>query len=130
VVKDSSAQSLLLAALEETEEGTRVMTDEWGAYHMLEDEGRPHATVNHSKREWARDDDGDGIREVHSNTMEGVWTSLRNWLRPFRGVAKRYLQGYVAAFEWGYNRKRVTGEELWKILSRSPSEEAISYVPG
>ena len=25
-------------------------------------------------REWARDDDGDGIREVHDNTLEGLWT--------------------------------------------------------
>lgn len=24
------------------------------------------------KKEWARDDDGDGVREVHCNTMEGI----------------------------------------------------------
>jgi hypothetical protein len=54
--------------------------------------------------EWARDDDGDGIREVHVNTLEG----LRNFLRPFRGVNKVYLSQYVAMFEWGYNVKRVT----------------------
>jgi transposase len=34
--------------------------------------GRPHATVCHAEGEWARDDDGDGIREVHDNTMEGL----------------------------------------------------------
>ena len=39
------------------------------------------------QREWARDDDGDGIREVHSNTIEGLWTGLRNHLRPFRGIS-------------------------------------------
>jgi transposase-like protein len=86
--------------------------------------------VNHGRREWARDDDGDGVREVHSNTMEGLWTSLRHWLRPFRGVSKKYLQGYVAAFEWGYNRKRVDKEELWKIVSRVVDKELFSYVPG
>jgi transposase-like protein len=130
VVKDSSAESLLPAALEETAPGTRVVTDEWRAYSKLSEEGRPHATVNHGRREWARDDDGDGVREVHSNTMEGLWTSLRNWLRPFRGVSKKYLQGYVAAFEWGYNRKRVDKEELWKIVSRVVDKELFSYVPG
>lgn len=130
VVKDSSADSLLPAALEETEEGTRVMTDEWRAYSNLSKEGRPHGTVNHGAGEWARDDDGDGCREVHSNSIEGLWTSLRNWLRPFRGVSKKYLQGYVAAFEWGYNRKKVTGEELWKIVSQIVAEEDVSYVPG
>jgi hypothetical protein len=44
--------------------------------------------VNHTpgQREWARDDDRDGVREVHSNTIEGLWTGLRNHLRPLRGV--------------------------------------------
>jgi hypothetical protein len=30
-----------------------------------------HATVRHGVHEWARDDDGDGRREVHGNTCEG-----------------------------------------------------------
>ena len=55
----------------------------------------------HVAGEWARDDDGDGIREVHVNTSEGLWTGLRNFLRPFRGVNKMYLYQYVAIFEWG-----------------------------
>ena len=54
------------------------------ADHMGFAPQRGHATVKHSKKEWTRDDDGDGIREVHSNTIEGTWTGLRNFLRPFR----------------------------------------------
>jgi Winged helix-turn helix len=68
--------------------------------------GRGHATVCHAIGEWARDDDGDGIREVHDNTLEGMWTGLRNHLRIFRGVNKEYLHQYVAIFEWSYNVKR------------------------
>jgi hypothetical protein len=41
-----------------------------------------HATVNQSVHEEARDDDGDGMREVHGNTAEGMWTDVRNVLRP------------------------------------------------
>ena len=48
------------------------------------------------------------MREVHDNTLEGLWTGLRNFLRPFRGVNKEYLYQYVAIFEWGHNIKRVT----------------------
>ena len=70
--------------------------------------GRPRARVCHADREWARDDDGDGVREVHVNTLEGLWTGLRNFLRPFRGVHKVSLYQYVAMFEWGYNIKRAT----------------------
>ena len=83
-----------------TQAGAQVFTDEWRGYdHII----RPHATVCHGLHEWARDDDGDGIREVHTNTVEGMWTSARNFLRPFRGVHKRYLSGYVAMCEFSIN---------------------------
>jgi hypothetical protein len=39
--------------------------------------------------------------------MEGTWTGLRNFLRPFRGVHKKYLAAYVAMFEWAHNPKRI-----------------------
>ena len=91
----------------------RVNTDEWGGYNGLPEMGRCRATVCHAAREWARDDDGDGIREVHDNTLEGLWTGMRNFLRPFRGVNKKYLYQYVAMFEWGYNVKRATAAFVW-----------------
>ena len=42
---------------------------------------------------------------MHVNTLEGLWTRLRNFLRPFRGVNKVYLYQYVAMSECGYNIK-------------------------
>jgi transposase len=81
-----------------------VNTDEWQGYSGLPGIGRHHATVCHAEREGARDDDGDGVREVHCNTLERLWTGLRNFLRPFRGVSKKYLYQYTAMFEWGYNQ--------------------------
>jgi transposase len=95
---------------------TTVNTDEWAAYHGLPKLGRRHVTVCHAAGEWARDDDGDGIREVHINTSEGIWTGLRNFLRPFRGVNKVYLHQYTAIFEWGLNIKRVTGEFIRALV--------------
>ena len=91
-----------------TEAGARFYSDESSAYNLVEASGRPHGTVCHSQHEYARDDDGDGVREVHCNTMEGIWTGLRNFLRPFRGVHKAYLAQYVAMFEWAHHLKRVT----------------------
>jgi transposase len=74
------------------------------------------ATACHAEREWARDDDGDGVREVHCKTLEGLWTGLRNFLRPFRDVSKKYLDQYVAIFEWGYNVKQASLEFLRALL--------------
>jgi len=93
-----------------------VNTDEWSAYNHLCESDRQHVTVCHKRHEWARDDDGDGIREVHNNTMEGIWTGLRNFLRTFRGVNKKYLQQYVAIFAWGHNEKGATVGFLRALL--------------
>jgi transposase-like protein len=90
-----------------TDEDTTMNTDESPAYERVAASGRGHRTVCHSAGEYARDDDGDGIRETHCNTMEGIWTGLRNFLRPFRGVHKRYLAQYAAIFEWAHNLKFV-----------------------
>jgi transposase len=93
-----------------------VNTDEWGGYNGLAGMGRRHATVCHAAGEWARDDDRDGVREVHDNTLEGLWAGLRNFLRPFRGVSKKYLYQYVALFEWGSNVNRATAVFLYALL--------------
>ena len=99
-----------------TKPGATVNTDEWSGYNRLPALGRGHARWATQAGEWARDDDGDGVREVHDNTQEGLWTGLRNFLRPFRGVSKWYLRQYVAVFEWGYNIKRATPSFLRALL--------------
>jgi transposase len=106
-----------------TREGTVVNTDEWKGYNGLPQMGRVHKTVDHSgpKSTWARDDDGDGVREVHCNTQEGLWTSVRNFLRRFYGVSKWYLAQYQAIFQWGYSIKSVTDEFLRILLGIRPS---------
>jgi transposase len=116
-VCDDTKQTTIQAHVEsKTESTTTLYTDESNAYNLVAATGRGHGTVCHSQREWARDDDGDGIREVHCNTMEGIWTGLRNFLRPFRGVHKKYLAQYVAIFEWAHNLKRVTSDFLRTLM--------------
>src|SRR5262245_34495519 len=48
---------------------TRLYTEAWQSYRGSHP---AHATVRHGVHEWARDDDGDGRREVHGNTCEGA----------------------------------------------------------
>ena len=116
VAEHSDGETLRQVVRRATWPMATVNTDEWQAYNRLPEIGRRHVTVCHSAGEWARDDDGDGIREVHDNTLEGLWTGLRNFLRLFRGVSKKYLYQYVALFEWGYNVKRATAEFLHALL--------------
>lgn len=122
VVERTDQETLTGFVTDHTADGATIYTDEWSGYARLADAGREHATVNHSpkKREWARDDDGDGVREVHDNTLEGLWAALRTFLRPFRGLSKHKLGQYVAVFQWVYNLKVATPATLRKLLGLTP----------
>jgi hypothetical protein len=111
-------------------ERARVLnTDEWRGYARVEARtGLRHARVRHGRagrgpREWARDDDGDGVREVHCNGCEGAGTGLRNYLRVFRGVHKKYLAQYVATYETMSNAEQFTAAILQRMcFSRSDAQ--------
>jgi transposase-like protein len=118
-VTHSSSRAAIQPLVEAcTSKGCTVNTDEWVAYDKLPEGGRKRVKVKHSKPncEYARDDDADGVREVHCNSIEGVWTGLRNFLRTFRGVSKKYLAQYVAMFEWSHNIKKATAEFIRALL--------------
>lgn len=102
-----------------------VYSDEAHSFAQIGRSGRVHLTVQHGAKEWARDADGDGVREVHDNTLEGIWTGLRNFLRPLRGVHKRYLAQYVVMFEWAYNLGHVTATLLRRLLRPCSTELPI-----
>lgn len=88
-------------------EGAIFYTDEYNIYNKVESWGYVHKVVNHGQGEYAQDEDGDGFCEVHCNTQEGIWSLLRSWLRPHRGVSQEKLPFYVGYFEWIHNlRKR------------------------
>ena len=97
---------------------TRLYPDEWQSYRGSHP---AHATVRHGVHEWARDDDGDGRREVHCNSFEGAGAALRTYLRGFRGVHKQYLHLYVATYEAMVNAKRVTPKLIRRMCIIDPS---------
>jgi transposase-like protein len=86
--------------------GTRVYTDEYSIDARMQSWGYEHKRVNHGRGEFARDDDGDGLCEVHVNTMEGFWSLLRSWLRPHRGISQEKLSLYLGCFEFVHNVRR------------------------
>lgn len=100
----------------QTQKQAHLFTDESNAYNRVAQSGRRHSTVCHSAKEYARDDDGDGINEVHCNSNEGLWTGVRNFLRPFRGVNKKYLAQYIAIFENAFNFKEQTDNVIRAMI--------------
>jgi transposase-like protein len=109
VIRRTDAATLEAHVRRYTRPGATVNTDDWKGYNHLP---RRHRTVNHRVKEWARDDDGDGIREVHVNGLEGRWLSVRNFLRPFRGVHKAYLSHYLALCVWTMTHRHLQPRQL------------------
>src|ERR687894_1022777 len=102
-VQQTTIQPIIEAAVAK---GTRVHTDEYASYARLPAWGYRHVTVCHTRGEYARDEDGDGVREVRVNTMEGFWSLLRSWLRPHRGISQEKLPLYLGFFAFVHNARR------------------------
>ena len=113
VMKNTQGSTLCPFVERFTQPEATLYTDEYDSYNHVQ---RVRHTVCHSRNEYARDDDGDGIREVHVNSNEGGWTGLRNLLRPFRGVHKAYLSGYVAVQELAVNYKQVSPRIVFLLV--------------
>lgn len=114
VVKNTKSETLVEHVHRFTLVGSQVYTDEYQSYHHVI---RSHATVSHGNKEWARDDNGDGIREVHVNSAEGMWTDVRNFIRSFKGVHKKNLSGYIAICEFRRNLKRISPNFISALVS-------------
>ena len=100
----------------QVEKGTIFYTDEYNIYNNIQSLGYTHKTVNHGEGEYARDEDGDGFYEVHCNTQEGVWSLMRSWLRPHRGVSQEKLPFYVGFFEWLHNLRKRGKKALYETF--------------
>ena len=88
-----------------TRSPARCYPDDWQGYAQID---RSHRMLCHGAKGWARDDDRKGSRKGPINTIEDLWTVVRNFLRPFRGVHKQSLKYYLASCEHRINRKRIS----------------------
>ena len=98
-----------------TESGALVSPDAYRIDARLERWGYARKSVNHGRGEYARDEDGDGLCEVHVNTMAGFWSLLRSWLRPPRGIFQAKLPLYLGFFAFIHNVRR-RGKALLESL--------------
>lgn len=100
VVSDTSQSTLKKPLVRWTKAHTQLYTDAWQGYHDLD---RPHEQVNHNQGVYVRDQNESGDHQIHTNTIEGIWTGLRIMLDRFRGVSKHHLSGYVAIYGCSVN---------------------------
>jgi hypothetical protein len=96
--------------------GAQFFTDEYNIYHFTAAD-YDHRTVNHGAGEYARRDP-DGVC-VHCNTMEGLWSGLRNCLDHFRGISQRFLHLRVARDEFLHNHGHLPWRQTFEVPLRS-----------
>lgn len=114
------------------EKGTLINTDEYAIYNRLQEWGYQHKSVCHCMGEFARDEDGDGFCEVHVNTQEGIWSILRSWLRPHRGISQDKMPIYIGFFEFIFNvrkRGKAVLEDLFCTILRSDLRSLADISP-
>ena len=95
--------------------GAQFFTDEYSIYHFTEVD-YDHRTVNHGVGEYARRAP-DGTC-VHCNTMEGIWSSLRNFLDHFKGISQRFLHLRVARYEFLHNHGHLPWRQTFEAALR------------
>ena len=81
-------------------QGTRIATDEGGAFKKLREEGFRHGTVNHSAKQYVRGD-------VHTNNIESFWSRLKASINGTHiHVSGKHLPKYLAEFEFRFNLRK------------------------
>lgn len=77
-VENRSASVLIHLIQNHIPSGSLIFSDEWSSYRKLDTLGYRHFTVNHSKKEYSRDEEIDGrIVKVNINKLEGMNRALR-----------------------------------------------------
>jgi hypothetical protein len=65
--------------------------------------------------------------EVVSLLPDGIWSLLRSWLRPHRGISQEKLPYYLALFEFVHNArcrgKALLGALLAALLPTTPKPD-------
>lgn len=95
--------------------GNRIYTDGFKGYRTLPRYGYRHAWVDHEAGEYVRD-------EVHTQTLDGYWGLLKNFLAAKGGVQRRYLYRFVGEHQWRYNFRNLSRKEqvrrVYSLLTR------------
>ena len=115
--KDFTVQTVQKAADLAVQAGSRLYTDSASSYRALK--GYLHAYVNHTKKEYARE-------EVHENRAECLFSLLKPYLRVFRGISKMNLPGYLGFFQFLRNFRQQNAFEQAELILYAALDPTIA----
>jgi len=88
-----------------------LFTDEYKIYNKVSDHEKisEHFSINHSQKQYASG-------EIHVNNCENRHSLLRQFLRIFRGVSKRFLSGYILIYQYLFNYKGNAPDKMLQVI--------------
>lgn len=99
VVPDVKAHTLLPVLREKVLERSIVYTDEMLSYNPLGRMGYDHRRIHHASKVYVMGD-------IHTNTIDGFWSLVKRGISGVNhAVSAKYLQGYLDAYAFRYNRR-------------------------
>jgi transposase-like protein len=107
--RDVRCETVARIASRHIEKGSRIYTDSFPSYSILQNMGYRHEYVNHSIREYARGD-------IHINNCENRASILRQWLSVHRGISKDNLDTYLSLFQLQRNTNKLPAIEKIKTI--------------
>jgi transposase-like protein len=107
--RDVRGETVAAIASRHIEAGSKVYTDNFPSYNVLQSIGYRHETVNHSLREYAKGD-------VHINNCENRASILRPWLSVHRGISKDNLNTYLSLFQLQRKTNKLPTIEKIKLI--------------
>jgi transposase-like protein len=121
-VKRVDGATLKDAIRKHVDPSARIVTDESNVYQGIGAEfAGGHATVNHSEREYVRDD-------VTTNTVEGFFGLLkRGVMGSFHHVSPQHLSRYVDEFSFRWDLRGVTDSERTEEAIKGGEGKRLMY---
>jgi transposase-like protein len=81
-----------------------LMTDEGSWYNAIGRQFATHNTVNHSKKEYVRDD------FIHSNTVENYYSIFKRGMKGiYQHCSEKHLHRYLSEFDFRYSNRIALG---------------------
>jgi transposase-like protein len=109
-VPDETAATLEGGIKRNVRPGSLISTDEHTSYRQLRRAGYLHRTVKHSAGQYVRG-------EVHTNTIEGYWSRLKNSIKGTHvHVSEKHLWKYVSEFSYRYNMRKQPQEMFNRMI--------------
>jgi transposase len=121
VAADVKGPTMLGLVKEHVLPKSTVFTDDFPSYDSLDRHLNEynHRRINHSEKIYVMGD-------VHTNTIEGFWSLIKNGIRGvYHSVGRHYLQTYLNEYSFRYNRRFDTQPMFLSFLQQVEKRDAV-----